>query len=89
MDVFLHQPTPLYCDSQSVIQIASNSVFHEQVKDIDIDCHVIRHHYQLGTITLPFISSFIQIAGMFIKALSASRFHLLVGKLSILLAIAS
>jgi hypothetical protein len=38
MGVFLSHPTPMYCDNQSSIQIAHNSVFHEQTKHIEIDC---------------------------------------------------
>ena len=67
--IFLHRPTPLYCDSKSVIQIARYSVFHEWIKHIEINYHVTRHHYKLGTILLPFVSSYIQIAEMFIQAL--------------------
>jgi len=38
MGVFLSHPTPMYCDNQSSIQIAHNSVFHERTKHIEIDC---------------------------------------------------
>src|SRR3954468_19654914 len=59
MGVSLSHPTPMYCDNQSSIQIAHNSVFHEQTKHIEIDYHLIRHLKQ-GTITLPFVPSFLQ-----------------------------
>jgi len=60
MRVFFSHPTPMYCDNQSSIQIAHNSVFHERTKHIEIYCHLTRHHLKYGTITLPFVPSSLQ-----------------------------
>jgi len=57
MRVSLSHLAPMYCDNQSSIQIAHNSVFHERTKHIEIDYHLIRHHLKHDTITLPFVSS--------------------------------
>ncbi|KAF3656122.1 Peroxisomal (S)-2-hydroxy-acid oxidase GLO4 [Capsicum annuum] len=35
-------PTPLHADNTSVIQIATNPVYHERTKHIEVDCHYIR-----------------------------------------------
>ena len=87
--IFFYHPTPMYCDNQSSIQIAHNSVFHERTKHIEIDYHLTRHHLKHGTIALPFVPSSLQIADFFTKAHSISRFCFLVGKLSMLVAAAS
>jgi hypothetical protein len=89
MRVSFFHPTPMYCDSQSSIQIAHNSVFHERTKHIEIDCHLTRHHLKHDTITLPFVPFSLQIADLFTKVHSVSRFCFLVVKLSMLIAAAS
>ncbi|PHT47285.1 Peroxisomal (S)-2-hydroxy-acid oxidase GLO4 [Capsicum baccatum] len=35
-------PTPLHADNTSAIQIATNPIYHEQTKHIEVDCHYIR-----------------------------------------------
>ena len=73
--------TPLHVDNTSAIQIATNPVFHERTKHIEVDCHSIRDTLESRVISLPHISSDLQVADVFTKALTRQRHQFLVGKL--------
>ena len=48
-------PTKLWCDNQASFHIASNPVFHERTKHIEIDCHFICEKIQLGLISTGYV----------------------------------
>ncbi|PKU81649.1 Retrovirus-related Pol polyprotein from transposon TNT 1-94 [Dendrobium catenatum] len=76
-------PTVIHCDNTSAIALAHNPVFHARTKHIEIDHHFIRDHIDSGHISVTHLSSIDQIADIFTKPLSATRFLALRNKLNI------
>ena len=69
----IKDPTPLFCDNMCTIYLARNPVFHARTKHIEVHYHFIREHVLAGDVDLQHISTNLQTADIFTKALGADK----------------
>ena len=61
--------TPLYCDNQAALMLATTDNFHARTKHIDIRYHYIRHEVNAGTFTLIYCPTDDMVADILTKPL--------------------
>lgn len=84
LQISIHVPVTLYCDSKAALQIAANPIFYEWTKHIKIDCHFVREKIKACLISPQHISTNLQLANLMTKGLSSAHRHFLLSKLEVL-----
>lgn len=69
--------TKIFVNNQAAIAISNNPVFHGKTKHFNMKLYFLREMQQNGDVTLVYFKSEDQLADLFTKPLSVSKFELL------------
>ena len=70
-------PTPIFCDNTSTINLAKNPIQHSRTKHIEIRHHFLRDHVEKKDIFLSHVDTQNQLADIFTKPLEEKQFSTL------------
>ncbi|MCO5557879.1 hypothetical protein L7F22_011451 [Adiantum nelumboides] len=74
-------PTEIFCGNLSSIYLANNPILHARTKHIEVHYHFTREKVLEGKVTLIHCSTDNQVADIFTKPVSITKFHMLKNKL--------
>ena len=83
LGIFLPFPPKLWCDNVFAPTIASNPIFHARTKHVEVDYHFVREKVLHKDLQVKYISTSDQLADVFTKSLSTSRFIFLRSKIMV------
>ena len=77
------EPTIMFCDNKSAIQLAKNLEFHKRTKHISVKYHYVRSCQKDAVISVQYVSTKDQLADLFTKPLNRPLFENLRNTISV------
>ena len=84
LHIRLPSPPTIWCDNLGALTLASNPVFHEHTKHIEVDVHFVCEKVLNRDIQIHHLSTLEQVVDIFTKGHTATRFYFLRNKLMVL-----